>query len=273
MKKNLIICILLLSACQKVEVQPEEHEKQTIAFATTGNASNVGPVSADIDIYSSISDRLFQTDLFEDVAVVQYCTDGLFANGKESYPVPWIDEKNTYHYFTGDKATVRLNCLEPNTTYHYRAKVRIGDAVRFGAVKKFTTQPLDIIETGYADIGLSVKWESSSLDGYFTAKDIAELHVPTAANFQELLNNCIIAPAIHKGKKGCMVTNDGKSIFFESNTAKFIGTSETGINPVADSNTFAGTYLTSDGFTFHFGLNSYITPQNEQFAYCVRLVQ
>ena len=102
----------------------------------------------------------------------------------------------------------------------------------------------DIVESGYVDLGLSVKWATANVgadapEGYgdFYTYDEAVSkfgnNLPTEEQFQELQNNCTWKWTTHKGADGYKVTGpNGKSIFLPAagnrsceGDVNFVGTS------------------------------------------------
>ena len=101
----------------------------------------------------------------------------------------------------------------------------------------------DIVESGYVDLGLSVKWAAANVgadtpEGYGDFYDYDEAvskfgnNLPTGEQFQELQNNCTWKWTTHKGTDGYKVTGpNGQSIFLPaagycdcSGDVDFVGT-------------------------------------------------
>lgn len=277
--------ILCLLSCQKVELpQPDEPEECGVIditekdkIAVTGESLNVGPVSADIYLYTNSAEQLFVSDALSNRASIQYCTDGLFANGKDVMPEYVREENGQKKCFDGNRATVRLDCLTPGTKYHYRAHVVIGNASRYGKVRTFTTPALDL-PSGMVDLGLSVKWSSSNVDGQFKQNELSNVvpegcHVPTIQEFQELIDNCICAAAIIDGKNGLVATApNGKSIFFLSIAPKYDG--QNGVAPIGNGEAFNGSYwCAEEGFAFTFGKKPNVGKTDINYYRSLRVVQ
>lgn len=287
MKLYPLALLLCLAACQNVELpEPDDADEWVVIdisedkIAVTGEAFRVGPVSADIYLYTNSADQLFLSDALPNRATIQFCTDGLFANGKDVMPEYTTDESVSQHYFDGNRAIVRLDCLQPGTTYHYRAHVIIGDATRYGKIRKFTTPSLNLPD-GAVDLGLSVKWSSSNVDGQYKQSEISEeipsgWRVPTASNFEELIEKCLCADAVLDGKNGLMCTApNGNSIFFPAIPPTYDGSlSETGIAPIVNTEAFYGSYWCADeGFAFSFWKNPTVEKTDVHYLRSLRLIQ
>lgn len=287
MKLYPLAILLCLAACQKVELpQPDEPEEWGVIditeedkIAVTGEAFRVGPVSADIYLYTNSVDQLFLSDALPNRATIQFCKDGLFANGNDVMPEYTTDESGRPNYFDGNRALVHLDCLQPATTYHYRAHVVIGDATRYGKIRKFTTPSLNLPD-GSVDLGLSVKWSSSNVDGQYKQSELPVIsegwRVPTASNFGELIENCICADAIIENQNGLMCTApNGNSIFFPAVPPTYDGSlSETGIAPIGNAEAFFGSYwCAEEGFAFSFGKKPNVGKTDFHYLRSLRLVQ
>lgn len=293
----IVASLCFIASCSKddsVATEGNESVSSDDAIVVTGECVCVGPVSADIYMYVNTKYSLFESEFSSNYAKLQYSDDRLIENGSEQIPISFQLTDRTITFFDPDvpnRLVVHLNCLKPNTTYYYRAYVRIGNAYRYGEVRQFKTPVLNLPEHSPVNLGLSVKWASTNIGAanlagkgntytQITAFQLQTdgLRLPSAANFQELLDKCICASAIYNGVRGFMATGpSGKSVFFPANTATFIGESETGILPIEASEPFLGTYWSSDesqAFIFHgtYSDDASIITSDPRWSRCIRLV-
>jgi len=119
------------------------------AFASCGNSLVVTGDASGITHIAGVVD-------FSNVSPTEIDTYGV-SYGKDSEA---DDSRRSTNELTGNKYTVTLSGLSPNTTYYYRAYISVDGNYIYGNTKSFKTQTFSPGKGKAVDLGLSVKWAS-----------------------------------------------------------------------------------------------------------------
>lgn len=262
MKKLYYIVIALTSvflACQKEDGQDSAQEKQK-GIAVTGECLKVECVSADVCIYVNTDSAMFQSEAEgSNIAGVQVCTDKIWGNAVEILPVPHKTANGYYSLFDDhvqNMARIHLKDLLPNTTYYYRAFVKIANARRYGSTMQFSTREMSVPSSGFVNLGLSVKWSACNVGATSpeTVGDILDdesrnsFNLPTTTEWQELIDKCAWSVTTYNAQRGLIVTGpSGLSIFLPSSKPVVNSKDdEQGIVPITAGGSDYGCYACKD---------------------------
>ncbi len=280
-KKEIFLFIIIvfnfLSCEKETGKEYSEYIDTRDGVAVTGECIKVGCVSADAYIYVNTDSVMFATmEQGANIAGIQVCRDGLFANAEEVLPVPITTSKGYCVFFdtiVTNRALVHMKNLQPSSTYYYRAFAQIGKARLYGKARKFMTADIIVPINGFVDLGLSTKWAACN-NGSSYPSDIGEKYtwsagvsscrqagrMPSKAEWQELIDRCAYSVTIYNNQRGLLLTGpSGRSVFLPCVTYEpyrepsLPDDDSPGIAPIIGGEGFNGSYWASEeGKTFFF---------------------